>query len=97
MKTILYQTDQTDSTEIELSSNKPVPQIIINADEVEQRTGMSTGADIVEIQIHDSTIKDSVCKFWLDVRIGKNGKPVLIVATNIGNGTEVKKVKGEWR
>lgn len=78
---------------VELASRPP--QIFIDMEEVEDRTGMTTGADLIEINIinHDGR----TAKFFVDARITNQGKPALTLATNIGNRSASKKLTGQWR
>lgn len=82
---------------IDFRKNRPVPQIHIDRQEVEDRTGMASGAEVCEIHISREDGPRSVAKFWIDARIDKRGNPIIVVATNVGNATETKKIKGEFR
>ena len=84
-----------DRTMIDLAGNKPVPQIFLDVEEVEERSGTTTGAEVVEIQVINTD--GCIGKFWLDVRTNKQGRPVLITTTNVGNETHTKKLTGSWR
>lgn len=90
----LYQTPDRQLT-LDLADNKPVPDIYIDEEEVEQRTGMNSGADVTRIHVIGENGKTA--KFWLDVKINKQGRPILVAATNVGDKTNVKKLTGQWR
>ena len=81
---------------VAVSPNKQAPIITIDHPTIEAKSGSGNHLEVVRIDIKDSDGK-SVGKFWVDATLNNQGRPVLHISTNVGNGTHTKRLVGSWR
>lgn len=80
----------THTTPLDLSVVAPI--LTTTVAEIEQRTGMAGGPELVQIQVEDE--QGLLTRFWVNVRINRRGQPVLTVSTARGDDTVRKSVTG---
>lgn len=92
-----YKAENTEEQSTALDANKPETIFVIKHHEVEKKSGSGDHFDVCRIDIERTDGQKAVGRFWVDVHFNRQGKPVLHVATNVGNSTNTKKLTGEWR
>ena len=72
------------------------PVLTIPHAAIAAKSGGGDHLDVMRIDIQGEDGR-SVGKFWVDVFLNKQGRPVLHIATNVGDGTNTKRLVGSWR
>lgn len=89
-----YPAESKDEVSVAISP-QTVATITINYPEVSAKSGGGDHLDVVRIDVQGED--RTVGRFWVDVHLNNQGRPVLHIATNVGNETRTKKLVGSWR
>ena len=81
---------------VTLDKNEIEPILTIDHATISEKSGGGDHLDAIRIDIKGDDGR-SVGKFWVDVFLNNQGRPVLHIATNVGNGTNTKRLVGSWR
>ena len=81
---------------VAISPNRIEPIITIDHATINENSGGGSHLPVVRIDIKGDDGK-TVGKFWVDAFLNKQGRPVLHIATNVGDGTNTKRLVGSWR
>ena len=85
-----------EETVVTLDAKNIEPIITIPHATISEKSGGGDHLDAVRIDIKGDDGR-SVGKFWVDVFLNNQGRPVLHIATNVGNSTNTKQLVGSWR
>ncbi len=65
------------------------PVITMTREEIEQKTGLGGGPEVVRLDVEGADGLWAV--FWLSVKINKQGRPVAVLSTEPSEGKTVRK------
>ncbi len=85
-----------EETTVAIDRNKIEPILTIDHTTISEKSGGGDHLDVIRIDIKGED-GQTVGKFWVDAFLNKQGRPVLHIATNVGDKTNTKRLVGSWR